>query len=103
MSRQRKLLKRFNLISPDGQITICCQAPFAKISRFALYPNQFTESRRLVPQRGVSRSSRTRDGMRWTRQRRARNVIAGRDQLRERTPACGRQTLFADGKVVWSW
>jgi hypothetical protein len=29
-------------------------------------------------QRGVSRSSRTRDGMRWTRQRFARDGIAGR-------------------------
>jgi hypothetical protein len=30
-----------------------------------------TSSRHPVPQRGVSRSSRTRDGMRWTRQRQA--------------------------------
>src|SRR6266404_531671 len=87
----------------DGQITISCQAPFAKISRFAFYPNQFTESRRPTPQRGVSRSSRTRDGMRWTRQRRARAGIAGRDQLRERTPARRRTMLFTDGEVVWSW
>jgi hypothetical protein len=37
--------------------------------------------------RGVSRSSRTRDGMRWTRQRWACEGIAGRIALRERTPA----------------
>jgi hypothetical protein len=36
--------------------------------------------------RGVSRSSRTRDGMRWTWQRRARNGIAGRSlTARERS------------------
>src|SRR5205814_6320843 len=34
--------------------------------------NSFMDSNRLVPQRGVSRSSRTRGGMRWTRQRFAR-------------------------------
>src|ERR1700676_4133923 len=32
----------------------------------------------LPHSRGVSRSSRTRGGMRWTRQRRAREVVAGR-------------------------
>jgi hypothetical protein len=42
--------------------------------------------------RGV-RTSRTRGGMRWTRQRRVRNGIAGRNELRERLPACGRTAL----------
>jgi hypothetical protein len=55
--------------------------------------------------RGVSRSSRTRDGMRWTRQRWARDVIAGRVGERpvsDRT-ARRRTTIAADGKAVWSW
>ena len=45
---------------------------FAKRYPFPFDPNQIYIPRRLIPQRGVSRSSRTRDGMRWTRQRRAR-------------------------------
>jgi hypothetical protein len=52
--------------------------PFAKIFPFSPDPNQIYIAYRLVPQRGVSRSSRTRGGMRWTRQRQARNVMAGR-------------------------
>src|ERR1700738_5062697 len=52
--------------------------PFAKIFLFLPDPNHLYIPRRLVPTRGVSRSSRTRDGMRWTRQRFARDVIAGR-------------------------
>src|SRR6478736_10458021 len=47
---------------PDGQITSDyqkpCQAPFAKIFRFAPGPNQFTDSHRLVPARGALRTSR---------------------------------------------
>jgi hypothetical protein len=73
--------------------------------------------------RGVSRSSRTRDGTRWTRQRRARNGIAGRVYPVSDQPARGRTALqrlrqtsaggtwpveglakvAADGEVVWSW
>src|SRR6266568_2279246 len=36
-----------------------CPAPFAKIFFFPPDPNHFTDSPRPVPQRGVSRSSRT--------------------------------------------
>src|SRR6266446_9004829 len=54
------------------------QCPIAKIFRFAPDPNQLHDSRRPTPQRGVSRSSRTRGGMRWTRQRFARDGMAGR-------------------------
>ena len=51
--------------------------------------------------RGVSRSSRTRDGMRWTRQRRACDVIAGRLSVSDHSP---RKTNGADAycKTVWS-
>jgi hypothetical protein len=55
-----------------------CPVPFAKIFLFPPDPNQIYIPRRLVPSRGVSRSSRTRGGMRWTRQRRARGGMAGR-------------------------
>src|ERR1700730_1442093 len=55
-----------------------------KIFRFAADPNHFHIPRHPVPQRGVSRPSRTRDGMRWTRV-----VLLTR-------------ALPADGEVVWS-
>src|SRR5258705_2478200 len=46
---------------PDGQITSdfqkSCQAPKSKIFPFAFYPNQFTDSHRLVPTRGADRAS----------------------------------------------
>jgi hypothetical protein len=52
-----KLLNQFN-----GQITSdfqkWCQAPFAKIFRFAPDPNQFTDSHCLGPHRGALRTSR---------------------------------------------
>jgi hypothetical protein len=61
------------------------QAPLAKIFRFSESTNQ--SIRKGIPpgERGVSRSSRTRAGMRWTRRRRM--TSAG----------------VADGKAVWSW
>ena len=51
------------------------------------------DSNRLVPQRGVSRSSRTRRGMRWTRQRFARDGLQGRFQPVSNHQACGREML----------
>src|SRR6266702_3938252 len=63
----------------------CCPYPFSKIFRFAPDPNQFTDSHRPVPQRGGSRSSRTRGGMRWTR------------------AALLTRARTADGEVVWFW
>ncbi len=56
-------------IRPDGQISKNLSSPFAKNilvfrkTKSVLYP------RRPVPQRGGSRSSRTRGGMRWPRWR----------------------------------
>src|ERR1700704_3874733 len=51
---------------------LACPAPFAKIFLFRPDPNQFTDSHRPVSTRGADRaSSRTRGGMRWTRQRQA--------------------------------
>jgi hypothetical protein len=60
-------------ISSSGKSTAAtrftCPAPFAKIFLFARTPNHFYIRCHPVPQRGGSRSSRTRGGMRWTRQR----------------------------------
>jgi hypothetical protein len=65
----------------DGQITSdfqkSCQAPKSKIFLFSLDPNQFTDSLRPVPQRGV-RTSRTRGGMRWTLAARETNAACWR-------------------------
>src|SRR5215208_5295660 len=71
-----------------------CPVLFPKIFPFSFDPNQIYNPRCLVPCRGVSRSSRTRGGMRWTRQRRARigNRRAGSpvsDQRRADERSCG--------------
>src|SRR5712691_10957130 len=52
-------------------VMISCLAPLEKIFPFAPDANQFTDSHRPVPRRGDRASSRTRGGMRWTRQRQA--------------------------------
>ena len=56
---------------------------------------------RAIPShlRGVSRSSRTRDGMRWTRQRFAREMVAGLvERLVSDQRACGREMLQRTAK-----
>ena len=59
--------------------TKTCPALSAKIFRFRRRANQFYQLAPSFPgKRGASRSSRTRDGMRWTRQRRRANGVAGR-------------------------
>jgi len=42
------------------------------------------------------------DGMWWTRRHRARDGIAGRDKLRERSEGVPTSGAKAYGKVVWS-
>ena len=85
-------------------VDLPCPAPFAKIFPFSLDPNQIYNPRCPTPQRGVSRSSRTRGGMRWTRQRRARDVMAGRvDETCERSNGALTNEVAADGEAVWSW
>ena len=77
------------VISPDranqraGDLPV--QPHFQKYFRSRL--TQIKSITRAVssPMRGVSRSSRTRGGMQWTRQRWARNVMAGRALARERS------------------
>ena len=61
---------------PVGQISVQPRSEKYFASPFGR--NSFIDSNRPTPQRGVSRSSRTRGGMRWTRQRFARDGIAGR-------------------------
>src|ERR1700737_601038 len=78
-----RVARNGRFIEPD-QRDLPCPVPFAKIFRFALYPNHFYIRRRPVPQRGGSRSSRTRGGMRWTLMARLTNCAD------------------ADGEVVWS-
>ena len=68
---RRKLLKRINVIW-------AVQSPLQKYFASPVGRIISTNSRHPTPQRGVSRSSRTRGGMRWTRQRFACEVIAGR-------------------------
>src|SRR5665213_243319 len=74
-----------------------------KIFPFPFYPNHLHIFCRLVPQRGGSRSSRTRGGMRWTRahQARERDGRAGDQPVSDQT-ARGRMMVLADGEVVWS-
>jgi hypothetical protein len=43
------------------------------------------------------------DGMRWTRERQAREAIAGRDEPRERWAARRMIGAFAYGEAVWFW
>jgi hypothetical protein len=55
----------------------CVESPLQKYFASPVGQIISTNSRHPVPQRGVSRSSRTRGGMRWTRQCQARNVMQG--------------------------
>jgi hypothetical protein len=93
-SRRRKRLLTMRVVSkasaavlnlPDGQISeLPVQPRLQKYFAFPVGQIISTSSPRPVPQRGDTRSSRTRGGMRWTRMR------------------CRRAALEADGKAVWS-
>src|SRR5665647_157586 len=69
--------------SAGGPVT-CLSSPFRKNILIFRRPKSVLYHHRPVPQRGDTRSSRPRDGMRWTRM-----VL--------KTSA-----LEADGEVVWS-
>ena len=96
---------RARQIDPTGKsvaATKTCPALSAKIFRFRRRANQFYQLAPSFPgKRGVSRSSRTRDGMRWTRQRWRAGLFAGRSSVSEQQRA-GRTALVAYGKTVWS-
>ncbi len=92
-----------DFIEPD-QPDATSPVPSAKTFPFPPHPNHLYIPRHPIPQRGVSRSSRTWGGMRWTRQRwaRKRESQGGlwfvSDSRRAR-----RTTLIADGEAVWFW
>jgi hypothetical protein len=78
--------------APDGQITQNLSSPFEKNISLPPSGKSALPARPSFPgKRGVSRSSRTRERMRWTRQRRRAQVIAGRVS-RERYRRAGRTT-----------
>src|SRR6267142_5351002 len=83
---------------------MACPAPFAKIFPFAPDPNQFTESRRLVPHEGriaiVTDAGRDAvdaraSGAQWQSQGEM-NLVSGQ-------PACKMIGALADGEAVWFW
>jgi hypothetical protein len=99
---------------PSGKSPKTCPAPLRKIFRFPRRANQRYQLAPSFPgKRGVSRSSRTREGMRWTRQRRRAEVSQGgfvvsEQQRAGRTApkpgeASWRRRVAAYGKTVWSW
>ena len=66
--------------------------------------NQWLNSRCLDPARGADRaSSRTRDGMRWTRQRWRARWSQGEVKLVSGSRRARRTAQAAYGKTVWSW
>ena len=89
-------------ITEHRQRDLPCPALLQKIIRFRRRANQFYQLAPSFPcKRGVSRSSRTREGMRWTRQRRRASAFTGRSPVSELRRA-GRTALVAYGKTVWS-
>ena len=86
LARKRNLAAWAATQQPDGQITKTCPSLFRKIFRLTRRANQHYEVRPSHPMRGADReSSRTRGGMRWTRELRLTSVTD------------------ADGEDVWSW
>src|SRR5260370_28481242 len=68
-----------HVLRPTGKSVKTCPARCEKIFRSTRRANQRYQLAPSFPgTRGVSRSSRTRDGMRWTRAASARNGVAGR-------------------------
>jgi hypothetical protein len=61
----------------DFKLIWVVQSPWQKQFAFAVGQISSISLPHLIPRRGGSRSSRTRDGMRWTRQRWAREMTAG--------------------------
>src|SRR5450631_1247124 len=80
----------------------CCRQHVGWVSLRFRFPRRANHLYKFAPsrptQRGVSRSSRTRDGVRWTRQRFARDGIAGRVSACERSTARGRGMLLRTAK-----
>src|SRR5258706_7264213 len=92
------------LILPDGQITdFPVQPSLQKYSASRFTQFTFRTPAVPLPQRGVSRSSRTLGaGCGGRGSVRARDVIAGRVLARERSNGALMNGADADGEVVWS-
>jgi hypothetical protein len=95
-----KMTRRANQIACTKPV----QPLFEKYSAFAVGQISSISSPRPFPARGADRaSSRTREGMRWTRQRRRAWGIAGRVYPVSEAPARKTNGVEAYGKTVWSW
>ena len=89
---------KFPEVLPDGQISKnSCQSPLKKIFLFSIDPDSVQNSSIPSRERGVGHGHERWDGLRWTRQRCARKVIAGRF-FRERSTARRRTTLKRTAK-----
>jgi hypothetical protein len=82
--------RRFAPLSLPPRLT-CGKLTRRAEFRFRRRANHFYESRHPVPEEGALAIVTERwDGMRWTLRHRARDGIAGRDKLRERSWGAGR-------------
>jgi hypothetical protein len=102
----RWLIRASVLICPDGQFVDSPVQPYfekylaSRLTQITSYPSSSRPSEgRIMIVTDVGH------GMRWTRQRRARDVMAGRVSLETCERSNGAQTndANADGKTVWSW
>ena len=107
------------------QADLGCPVLSEKRFRLTCRANQWLDSARLTHEGADRESSRTRVGMRWTRQRRRAIGFAGKfERALSDRPMCGRTALqpifartlpaarrpverlaemVADGEVVWFW
>jgi hypothetical protein len=94
------LLAKANFLS---QFNAICLVQSLAQKQFPSRPPQISTINSAVSSltRGVSRSSRTRDGMRWTRQRQAREVVR-RAVIRERARRARRTALKRTAKPCGS-
>src|SRR3984885_14783411 len=83
IKRPRSLARTTRFVETNQAVSTC-PVPIQKIFPFPSDANHLRIFRHPVPQRGGSRSLRTRGRMRWTRHVKRR------------------MTLRADGEVVWS-
>jgi len=92
-----------DLVLPGGQNTPAIGQPVQpKIFHFTEIRKRRIHRRNpALGKRGVSRSSRTRAGRRWTRMASARTALQG-GRPWARTPRT-RPVPSAYGKIVWSW
>ena len=97
---QADFFKQFNLIARRANQRICVQSPLQKYFASPVGQIISTNSRHPVPRRGAYHDRHERwDGMRWTRQRFARDGIAGRaSRLVSDHQASGREMLQRTAK-----